>query len=298
MQRRKFLQSTLLSLGALSAAGKGKHLMKPALSWKITMLNDSIGIFTESGGTIGFHLSSEGITVVDAQFPDSAPHLLDELKKKNSPLRLLINTHHHGDHTSGNIVFKPYIKRVVAHKNSLINQQRVAQRQHNLERQYLPNETFEDTWSEKAGDETIRMHYYGPGHTNGDAIVYFENSRIAHVGDLVFNRRFPFIDRTAGASVSNWIQILQKAQSVYPDDTTFICGHSGDGFPVTGKKEMLLAFQHYLTNAMEFVGQSIRSGKSKDQILTARTIPGSPEWKGDGIERTLTAVYEELRENE
>lgn len=294
MHRRKFLQSTLLTVVALSASQRGRSSANTDPAWKITMLNDNLGIFTESGGTIAFLLSTEGITVVDAQFPTSAPHLIEELKKKNIPIRLLINTHHHGDHTSGNISFKPYTTRVLAHKNSLTNQTRVAQTQNSMDKQYLPNETYTDKWSEQVGGEIISMRYFGPGHTDGDSIVYFEKNKIAHVGDLVFNRRYPFIDRSAGASVKNWIRILQDAQTIYPDDTSFICGHAGDGFAVTGNKEMLLTFQKYLEASLKFVSDAIKSGKLKDEILTATAIPGFADWKGAGIERTLSAVYEEL----
>lgn len=142
MHRRKFIQSTLLTFAAWSAAKNTFSKMKTDPTWKITMLNDDVGIFTEKGGTIAFHLSKDGITVVDAQFPDSAPHLISELQKKNLPIRLLINTHHHTDHTSGNIAFKDVTSRVLAHENSLANQKRVAESQGTVEKQYFPNQTF------------------------------------------------------------------------------------------------------------------------------------------------------------
>ena len=117
MHRRKFLQNSMLAFGALTI-GKQK-ILKAMIDepWKISMLTDNIGIFTERGGTIAFHFSKEGIIVVDAQFPDTAQHLIDELKKRNDqPFHLLINTHHHGDHTAGNIAFKDLVTRVLAHE--------------------------------------------------------------------------------------------------------------------------------------------------------------------------------------
>ena len=81
--------------------------------WKIKMLRNDIGVFTEKGGTIAFLLSKKGIVVVDSQFPEQSQHLIDELKKQSSqPFELLINTHHHGDHTAGNISFKGIVKNV------------------------------------------------------------------------------------------------------------------------------------------------------------------------------------------
>lgn len=295
MHRRIFLQNSLLSLGALSI-GKQKILKVMSTDpWKIRMLTDSIGIFTEKGGTIAFHYSKDGITVVDAQFPDSAQHLIDELKKrKDQPFRLLINTHHHGDHTAGNIDFKDLVKRVLAHENSLANQKKVAENNHSEDKQLYPNFTFSKEWNEDIGHEKISLTYFGAAHTNGDSITHFQKANIAHVGDLVFNRRHPFVDHSAGASMQNWVKVLESAIKKYDNKTVFICGHSANNYDVKGGKDMLVAFQKYLENVLKFVGDEIKSGKSKDEILKATEIPGSLEWQGDGIERPLAAAYEEL----
>ena len=297
MQRRIFLQNSILTLSALTL-GKQKILKAMAADpWKITMLTGNIGIFTEKGGTIAFHYSKEGITVIDAQFPDTAPHLIEELKRRNGqPFRLLINTHHHGDHTSGNIAFKGVTNRVLAHENSLTNQKKVAAQNKNEDKQYFPTQTFGTLWEEDAGKEKISLSYYGAGHTNGDAIIHFKHANIAHVGDLVFNRRHPFVDRSAGANIKSWINVLNEALKKFDSKTIFVCGHSGNDYDVKGSKDMLSSFRDYLGNVLKFTGDEMKAGKTKEEILKATEIPGSPEWKGDGIERPLTAAYEELSE--
>jgi len=295
MHRRKFLQNSMLAFGALTI-GKQK-ILKAMVDdpWKISMLTDNIGIFTERGGTIAFHFSKEGIIVVDAQFPDTAQHLIDELKKRNDqPFHLLINTHHHGDHTAGNIAFKDLVTRVLAHENSLINQKRVAVANKTEEKQLYPNQTFGKVWEENAGKEKIGLYYYGAAHTNGDAIIHFKHANIAHMGDLVFNRRHPFVDRSAGANIQSWINVLDSAMKKFDKKTIFVCGHSGTGYDVKGQKDMLLAFHDYLGNVIKFVGDEMKAGKTKEEILKATEIPGSPEWKGEGIERPLQAAFEEL----
>lgn len=295
MHRRTFLYNSLFTLGAVSL---GKQNILPAMQtdpWKITMLTDDIGIFTERGGTIAFHFSKEGITVIDAQFPDTAPHLIAELKKmKDEPFRLLINTHHHGDHTSGNIAFKGVTNRVLAHINSLENQKRVAIANKNEDKQYYPNETFEKELKEDIGKEKVALYYYGAGHTNGDAFIHFENANIVHVGDLAFNRRHPYVDRSAGANMKSWISVLDLGLKKFDSKTIFVCGHAGENYDVKGSKDMLLSFRDYLGNVLNFVDSEIKAGKSKDEILKASQIPGSPEWKGEGIQRPLTAAYEEI----
>lgn len=294
MERRKFLQSSFFAFLAFNlSAKKSSSLTDPA--WKITMLNKDIGIFTETGGTILFHLSPSGIVVVDAQFPTTAPHLIEELKKKNQPFHLLINTHHHADHTSGNISFKPIIDTVLAHVNSLKNQKLVAERQNNLDKQYLPNKTFTTSLTEKSGNEIIHLNYYGAAHTDGDSVIHFERSNIAHVGDLVFNKKHPYIDRSAGANMHSWIEVLKQIRKNYNSKTLFVCGHAGEGSDVKGNTAMIIAFENYLSNSLKHVASQIKEGKPLDEIIkSTKSIPGSPEWKGEGIERTLTAAYEEL----
>ncbi|MGN6601199.1 MAG: MBL fold metallo-hydrolase [Ginsengibacter sp.] len=295
MHRRAFLQSSFLSIGALTLSKQKLFEAMGADSWKVSMLTNDIGIFTEKGGTIAFHYSKDGITVVDAQFPDSAAHLISELKKrKDQPFRLLINTHHHLDHTSGNIAFKGITNRVLAHENSLANQKNVAEKNNNEARQYYPNQTFGTEWNENIGKEKVGLYYYGAAHTNGDAVIHFKHANIVHVGDLVFNRRHPYVDKSAGASMQSWMKVLDSTLKKFDSKTVFICGHSGDNYDVAGKKDMLVAFRDYLGNVLKFVDSEIKSGKSKEEILKASEIPGSPEWKGEGIERPLTAAYEEL----
>jgi glyoxylase-like metal-dependent hydrolase (beta-lactamase superfamily II) len=242
-------------------------------------------------------LTEQGIVVIDAQFPDSAPHLIDELKKKSDkPFRYLFNTHHHGDHTAGNIAFKDLVRHVVAHENSKTNQLRVAEEQKTPPEKILaPDRTFgAEGWIDNVGDERIKLSYNGPGHTNGDAMIHFENANIVHMGDLVFNRRHPFVDKTAGARIDNWIVLLDKAVATYDKNTQFICGHAGEGYDVVVKADDLKAFRDYLGNVLKFTEAQIKAGMMKEEIIKATGIPGSPEWKGSGIDRPLSAAYAEL----
>jgi glyoxylase-like metal-dependent hydrolase (beta-lactamase superfamily II) len=297
MKRKQFIQASSLTLGALAFANTKSFAWFFDDPWKIKMLRNDIGIFTEKGGTIGFMLSKKGIVVVDAEFPEQAWHLIAELKKRSeNPFRLLINTHHHGDHTGGNIEFKNLVPHVVGHENCLANHKRVAEQQKAIDKQLFADTTFKDTWKTKIGKERIKAHYFGAGHTNGDAIIHFEHANIAHMGDLVFNRRYAFIDKGAGANIKSWISVLDKTLAKFDNDTLFIFGHAFDPEKVTGNKEDLKAMQNYLAKMLQFVESEIKSGKSKEEILKATSIPGVDEWKGDGIQRGLTATYEELTE--
>lgn len=299
MQRRTFLRNTgltLTSLAFLSNKTIAQLLEDPA--WKIKMLTKEIGVFTEKGGTILFMLSKDGIVVVDSQFPEQSQHLIDELKKKSEkPFRLLINTHHHADHSGGNIAFKGLVQNVLAHENSKANQQKVAIEKKTEDKQLYPDQTYGTTWCEKIGKEKICLHYFGAGHTNGDSFIHFQHANIVHVGDLVFNRRHPFVDRSAGASMSNWIQVLNKAENTFNKKTTFVCGHAAEGYDILATQDDVKLFGDYLGKTLQFVEREIKAGKTKDEILKATSIPGAPEWKGDGISRPLGAAFDELTSN-
>lgn len=296
MQRRIFLRNASLSLGTLSLLNTKLFANFIADNpWRMKILRNDVGIFTEKGGTIGYYLSKKGIVVIDSEFPEQSQHLIDEIKKiSDKPFELLINTHHHLDHTSGNISFKGLVKDVAAHENSLTNQKRVAIEKKNEDQQLYPNITYVDSQTFKIGKEQIKTYYFGAGHTNGDSIVHFQHANIAHMGDLVFNRRWAFIDRSAGASIKNWITVLDKTLSTFDNETLFIFGHAFDPEKVSGNKEEIKAMQDYLTKLLDFVGKEIKAGKTKEEVLKEKSIPGVSEWQGDGIERGLQAAYEEL----
>jgi glyoxylase-like metal-dependent hydrolase (beta-lactamase superfamily II) len=150
MKRRSFIRTTGISAGILAFTPKdllATIFQEPA--YKIKMLRGDVGIFSEKGGTIGFHLSKEGFTVIDSQFPDQSKHLISELRKKSElPFQLLINTHHHGDHTGGNISFKDIAVHVVGHENCLINYKRVAEQSKTVDKQLFQDITFKDGWKQ------------------------------------------------------------------------------------------------------------------------------------------------------
>jgi cyclase len=296
MNRRSFLHQSSLAFGALTLAQQNLLTGLFQDPWKITMLRNDVGIFTERGGTIAFLLSKKGIVVVDSQFPDQSKHLIDELKKRSEkPIKLLINTHHHGDHSSGNISFKGITEHVLAHANSKTNQENSAKQNKNEDKQLYPDQTYTNTWCEKFGKERICLYYFGAGHTNGDSVIHFEEANIVHMGDLLFNRRHPFVDRGAGANMKNWMEVLDKTMNKFDRETKYVYGHAGTGYEVTGTADDLKKFQDYLGQVLKFAEQEIKSGKTKEEILKATGLPGESEWKGDGFSRPLGAAYDELK---
>ena len=298
MNRRNFIQKSALTIGAFSLLPNGLWAKSVTdTPYKIKEVRGGVSVFSEKGGTIAYLNSPKGMVVVDSQFPEQSQHLIDELKKQSTnPFKLLINTHHHGDHSAGNITFKGLVEHVVAHQNSLLNQKTVTQKQKTEEKQLYPDVTFSDTWKQKVGKERIKAYYFGAAHTNGDAIIHFERANVTHMGDLIFNRRYPFVDRAAGANINSWIKVLDKTLNTFDNETIFVFGHAFDPEKITGNKEDIKAFKDYLEKLLVFTDSQIKSGKSKEEVMKATAIPGVTEWKGDGISRGLQSAYEELTE--
>ncbi len=127
MHRRSFIRNTAFTFGALTFAQLKLFAGMFPFPGNIKMLRGNVGIYTERGGTMGFLLSDEGLVVVDSQFPEQSKNFIDEIRKQSDKaFRYLINTHHHGDHSGGNISFRGLVQNVVAHENSLKNQQATA----------------------------------------------------------------------------------------------------------------------------------------------------------------------------
>lgn len=260
-----------------------------------TPLRRNVGIFTGAGGTIAWLVSPDGVIVVDAGMPPNAEACLQGINERSSKRQIdcLFNTHHHGDHTGGNGVFRPATKRIVAHAK-VPELQKATARPGTEAGQVYADTTFTDRFQAAIGDEVVHAVYAGPAHTGGDGVVFFAQANIVHMGDLVFNRRQPVTDRPGGCSLGGWIQSLQRIADGHGADTLYIFGHAKPGFEVTGKKADLLYQRDFLSAVLDYVRAQIKAGKPREEIVKA-----SPELKGFAehgpvIERVLTAAYEEL----
>lgn len=302
MDRREFLLKSML-MGAAATIPVHK-LFASAQESPFKTLRRNVGTFTGRGGTIGWLVNSDGILVIDAQFPDSAQSCIAGLEEmENAAFDMLINTHHHGDHTAGNPVFKEKVKRIVAHQNVPDLQRAAAERngQEALDAQVYPDTTYETSWSETVGDETVHLKHYGPAHTGGDTVIYFEKANVAHMGDLIFNRAHPFIDRGSGASISNWITTLNTTMDELPSDAIYIFGHGSSDYGITGEKDDLSVKVDFLTALLDYTQQGIDDGKTVEELSDAETLSGFEGFKAPGWNLPLSAnievAYAELTED-
>jgi cyclase len=260
----------------------------------------NVGTFTARGGTIGWLINKDAVLVVDTQYPDTAKMCVDGLKGKTGsrPIDVVFNTHHHGDHTGGNAVFRAEAKKLIAQARVPELQRMVAQATPNAPAPVVADATFDKTWSEKFGDETVTAAYNGPGHTGGDAIIHFERAHVVHMGDLLFHERHPRVDRPAGASIQNWITILEKVGKDMPADTIFIAGHAKEGLPVAVDRKAVLRFRDYFDAVLTLVKKGVAQGQTKDAISATASLPGFEDYQSAPPVLTLAGVlgtaYDEL----
>jgi len=281
--RRDFVRASAI-LPAAGLLPRGVHAQQaatppPAAPPLFTPLRRNVGIFTERGGAIGWLANNSGVLVVDTQFADTAPHFVDGLKQRTPrSIDVVLNTHHHPDHTGGNTVLKAAARQIVAHVRSLENQKAAAARSN--AQVTLPDITFPDTWSVTLGDETIRARHWGPAHTGGDAAIHFEQANIVHLGDLLNNRGYPNADAPAGASIHGWITVLEKMASSYPADALYVYGHAEAGYPFFGSRPDLMSQRDYFTAVVETAARARREGRSRDELTKTESLPGFEHFGG------------------
>ncbi|MDZ7771226.1 MAG: MBL fold metallo-hydrolase [Balneolaceae bacterium] len=300
MDRRQFLVR-----GALAGAGTMLPLQKLAALHaarlpmeRFVTLRRNVGYFTERGGTIGWLANGEALAAVDSQYPESARTFLDGFQEEyGGALDLLVNTHHHGDHTAGNAALREAARTIAAHENVPGLMRQAAGEE---EPPPVPDTTYAQSWQTDLGDETLHLRYFGRGHTSGDSVVYFEQANVVHMGDLVFNRMNPYADRTAGASIHNWITILDVVRECYPSDAIFVFGHGKPDFGVEGDRDDVAVMRNYLETMVEHVQKGVQAGESRAEVTDLEVMEGFEEFQYADwwtLSQNLDVIYQELTED-
>lgn len=272
LSRRRFLQLTGTTL---SAAPFASSLLSRRRVLPFQTIRRNVGVFTQRGGTIGWLASDDALVVIDTQYPETAQTCWTGLQERSSRAAdLVINTHHHGDHTGGNPFFVDHTDRMVAHENVPGLMRQSAQQSDSESEPVVPNETYTEAWEESVGDETIRLRHYGPAHTGGDSVIHFEQANVVHMGDLIFNRVYPFIDVGGGASTEGWIGTMEQVHADFTDDTRFIFGHGNPEYGIIGGRADLLAMRDFLDGLLTYVQNGIDAGESLDALADQQMLSG------------------------
>jgi cyclase len=198
---------------------------QPPAQLTLEKVTDGLYLIVGSGGNVAFLPTSEGVILVDDKFAQDAPQISAKVKSvTDKPIRYVLNTHQHGDHTGGNAVLLAANAEIVIQKNARANMAAA-------EMSGIPRITFSEESQIFLGGKQVLARYLGRGHTNGDAVIYFPSERAIHMGDL-FTASTPYCDTTAYCSIKEWDETIKKALAF--DVDTVIPGHG----PVMTKVEL------------------------------------------------------------
>ncbi|HWW59800.1 MAG TPA: MBL fold metallo-hydrolase [Thermoanaerobaculia bacterium] len=273
----------LLALTALLALPAAAQRDFSKVEVKATKVAGTVYMLTGAGGNIGACIGDDGIVIVDDQFAPLAPKIKEALKAiTDKPLRFVINTHYHPDHTGGN--------EVLGREAPIIAQENVRKRLKTGTKvgtrdipaspnEALPVVTFENNVTVHVNGEDIRAVYFPNGHTDGDAVIYFPQSNVVHMGDDFFNGLFPIIDIDNGGGVKGLIRNIEKAVTTFPDDAKVIPGHG----PLSDKAG-LRAFAEMLRGTSTAVEKGIKAGKTLQQSKDEKVLePWAGTWGKGGV---------------
>lgn len=243
----------------LAACAQGRF---DAVEITVERVNDNIYMLTGAGGNIGISAGDDGVFMIDDQFAPLSNKIKTAIQTiSDKPIKFLVNTHFHGDHTGGNANFAKSGAMIVAHDNV---RKRLSE---NKDTAALPVITFSDDATFYMNNNDIFITHVHHAHTDGDALVYFAQSNVLHTGDTFFNGRFPYIDLNRGGSIDGDIAAAKKGLMLINADTKVIPGH--------GRLATRADYQKYhdmLIGIRKNVQQAINEGKTEKEVAEMESL--------------------------
>jgi glyoxylase-like metal-dependent hydrolase (beta-lactamase superfamily II) len=285
------LLGTLVVVGALSIAAKAAQAPQAPQDRTIQVdkVKDNLYVLKGGGGNTAVFVTTTGVVVVDAKNPGWGQPILDKIKEVTPrPVTLLINTHTHGDHVSGNVEF-PAAVEIVTHVNTKANMQKMDAFKGDKAR-FLPKTVYKDKVSVGSGKDRIDLYYFGAGHTNGDTFVVFPALRVLHTGDMFAWKDAGGCDRNNGGSCVAFPETLAKAVANLKDVDTIIPGHS----PMMTPKD-LQEYQRFMADLSAHAQAAMKAGQSVDDAFAAFQVDKYPGYKNERVKAAIQAVYDELK---
>ena len=246
-------------------------------------------MLTGRGGNIGLSVGKSGTYLIDDQYAPLSDKILAAVRAITpDPVRFVVNTHWHGDHTGGNENMGKAGALLVAHEN-VRRRMSTEQFSATFDRKTppspegaLPVVTFADAVTFHWNGDEIRVYHVPPAHTDGDAVVHFVKANVVHAGDVFFNGGYPFVDVSSGGRIDGVIAAAERILAGIDDKTRIIPGHG----PV-GTKADLQAYRDVLKTLRDRIAKLKAEGKSRDEVIAAKpTADHDAKWgtgfmKGD-----------------
>ncbi|HJW27761.1 MAG TPA: MBL fold metallo-hydrolase [Saprospiraceae bacterium] len=268
---------------------------------RANQLSDAVWMLTGSGGNIGVSSGEDGTVIIDDQFAplsDKIKKAVAEIAKSNTPIKFVVNTHWHGDHTGGNENFGKDGAVIIAHENV---RKRMSEERFNefvkstipaSPKVALPVVTFTEDITLHLNGDDVQIFHVNPAHTDGDAIIYFTKANIVHMGDVFFWGSYPFIDISSGGSINGLVAAVDRVLPMLNEDVKIIPGHG-----TLANKDNLRSYRDMLASVRDAIVAMIRRGKSLDEVKAAKpTKEFDAQWgKGSSpSDRFVEIVYQSL----
>jgi len=258
-------------------------------------VRDGIYMLQGSGGNIAVSTGSDGTFIVDDQYAPLTEKIQAAIRALTpSPVQFVVNSHWHYDHSDGNENFGRAGALIVAQDNSRkrMETDQVVSLDNRPQPAYdaigLPKITFHDSMRFFYNGNVIDVVHYGPGHTDGDAVIYFRDTNVVHTGDVFVRYGLPFIDNPNGGSINGMIDVTWAIAGQVDDDTILIPGHGQ-----LSTRADLLAYREMLVTLRDRIRSRMAQGNTVEQIVAANPTHGYAE-PGPGTERWIRAAYDDL----
>jgi cyclase len=291
--KRAIVLSILVAAGAVSLGARA--FQPPAANApkviEVERVKDNLFMLKGGGGNTAVYVGTNGVTVVDAKNPGWGQPILDKIKELTpKPVTLLINTHTHGDHVSGNVDF-PATVDIVVQENTKANMEKMPIFKENAGRG-MAKRTFKDKMTLGSGKDRVELYYFGRGHTNGDAWVVFPDLRVAHAGDIFSGKNLPLLDYNNGGSGVEIGDSLAKAHAGIKNVDTIITGHSA---PMNWND--LAEYAQFNKDFLSDMQAAIKAGKTVDEVAAGWKV--AEKYKGYSIQdarlkTNVQALYTEV----
>ena len=276
---KNLIGSVLLSTAVFVCAVTGLQAQN---SLTIEQVKDGLYTISGSGGNVGVRVTTEGVILIDDKFPRNFEEIQELVAQvSDQPVKYVLNTHHHGDHSGGNIEYIN-ISEIIAHQNARDNMVRGNQ-------DAPPRLVFTDQTAIYLGGVEVRAFYMGRGHTNGDAVIYFPDLQTVHGGDLLHTIA-PFIDYANGGSSKGWVSTMNNILSL--DFDTAIPGHGA----VMSRSDVI-AFRNQMEAVRQRMADLIRSGMPRtdaSERIQTEELSWTMEPDGLFMQRSIPGFYDEI----
>lgn len=264
-------------------------------------VSDNFYVLFGAGGNIGVSVGSQGVLIVDDQFPEMIPKVGDAIREiGGGAVDFAINTHWHFDHAEGNLALGPGGTWLVSQANSrekmlgdhVINLVTVKYMQKAYPKSALPVITYDDKMQFHFNGEQVDLMHFGPAHTTGDTAIIFRGTNAVHLGDVFNNAGYPFIDADNGGDLTGMIAFCRAVLAEINEDTVVVPGHG----PITDYAA-LVAYIDMLDTVRDRMVKLVKKRKSLEDVIATAPTSDFDETFGDNtnfVNRAYHSVKREL----